>query len=42
MDAVEKFLKDHSLSLEEYRELLGRWQEADVREVLISEAVKLR
>lgn len=42
MDAVEKFLKDHSLSLEEYRELLGRWQEADVREVLKSEAVKLR
>lgn len=42
MDAVEKFLKDHSLSLEEYRELLSRWQEADVREVLKSEAVKLR
>lgn len=42
MDTVEKFLKDHSLSLEEYRELLGRWQEADVREVLKSEAVKLR
>lgn len=42
MDAVEKFLKDHSLSLEEYRELLGRWQEADVRKVLKSEAVKLR
>ena len=42
MDAVEKFLKDHSLSLEEYRELLGRWQEADVREVLKSAAVKLR
>ena len=42
MDAVEKFLKDHSLSLEEYRELLGRCQEADVREVLKSEAVKLR
>ena len=42
MDTVEKFLKEHSLSLEEYRELLGRWQEADVREVLKSEAVKLR
>ena len=42
MDTVEKFLKDHSLSLEEYRELLGRWQEADVREVLKVEAVKLR
>lgn len=42
MDTVEKFLKDHSLSLEEYRELLGRWQEEDVRQILISEAVKLR
>ena len=42
MDTVEKFLKDHSLSLEGYRELLDRWQEADVREVLKSEAVKLR
>lgn len=42
MDAVEKFLKDHSLSLEEYRELLSRWQEQDVREILKSEAVKLR
>ena len=42
MDIVEKFLKDHSLSLKEYKELLGGWQEADVREVLKSEAVKLR